>query len=178
MPKVNICAFDQECVQKFQHDIEHRCLPIHQKQRNKPYFRSPIFFLNNILPIFHPFNMPIIVLFCMCPHESLRIEILIPFSRSVGMFRIAHFLCAIASDSCLSIFIALCCVFAITCTSMDSHTSSSTTFSFPTFVCTIYASTDYCFVTLFSFDSSMNTGSTDVTLHPICYLVCKFFLLR
>jgi len=58
---------------KFQHDIKHQCLLIHLKQKNKPCFRSPIFFLSNILPIVHLLNMFIIIMFCLCPHESFRI---------------------------------------------------------------------------------------------------------
>jgi len=73
MPKVDIRALDEECVQKFQHYIEHQCFPPHQKQRNKPCFRSPIFFFNNILLILHPLYMFVIVLFCLCPHESFRV---------------------------------------------------------------------------------------------------------
>ncbi len=73
MPKINIYAFEQRCVQKFQHYITYRCLPIHQKQRNKPCFRSSIFFLSNILLVFHLLNMFIMIMFCMCPHESVRI---------------------------------------------------------------------------------------------------------
>ncbi len=57
----------------FQHYIKHRCSPIHQKQRNKPCFKSLVFFFINILPILHPLNMFIIIMFCLCPHESVRI---------------------------------------------------------------------------------------------------------
>jgi hypothetical protein len=73
MPKVDICALDEECIQKSQHYIEHWCLPPHQKQRNKPCFRSSIFFLTNILPVFHSLYMFLIVLFRLCPHELLRV---------------------------------------------------------------------------------------------------------
>ncbi len=114
----------------------------------------------------------------VCVHMNhLGFEILIPFSISVGMCRITHLLCAIAFDSRLLIFVILHCAFVITCTSMDGRTSASTTFSFPVFVCTICASTYCCFATLSSFESSMNIGSTDVALHPICYLICQFLLL-
>jgi hypothetical protein len=71
MPKVDICPLDQECVQKFQHYIKHRCFP--QKQRKKPCFRSLVFFRNNILPILHPLYMFVIVLFHLCPHELLKV---------------------------------------------------------------------------------------------------------
>jgi hypothetical protein len=73
MPKINIYGFDKKCVKKFQHHIEHRCFPPPHKQRNKPYFKSLIFFLNNILLVLHPLYMFVIVLFCLCPHESLRV---------------------------------------------------------------------------------------------------------
>jgi hypothetical protein len=73
MPKVDICPLDKKCVQKFQHYIEHQCSPPHQKQRHKPCFRSLVFFYNNIILVLHPFYMFIIVLFHLCPHETLRI---------------------------------------------------------------------------------------------------------
>ncbi len=85
MPKVNICALDQKCVQKFQHHIKHQHSPIHHKQKNKLQFRSPIFSLNNILLLFHMFNMLIIILFCLCAHESVRIWNLNTFLQEVSL---------------------------------------------------------------------------------------------
>ncbi len=79
MPKIDINALDKKCVQKFQHYIKHWRLPIQQKQRNKPCFRSLIFFLNNILPVLHQLNMLIIIVFCLCPHELVRIQNLSTF---------------------------------------------------------------------------------------------------
>ncbi len=73
MPKIYIYTLDQDCFHKFQHYIKHQCFPPHQKQRNKPCFRSPIFFRNNILPVLHPLYMFVIVMFCLCLHETLRI---------------------------------------------------------------------------------------------------------
>jgi len=109
--------------------------------------------------------------------NHLGFEILIPFSRSVAQSRIARLLFTIGFDSRLSISIALRCVFAITYTSMDGYTSTSTMFSFLASICIICASTNCCSTTLSSFDSSMNTSSIDVALHPTCYLVCQFLLL-
>ncbi len=88
----------------------------------------------------------------VCVHiNRSRFGILIPFSISVALSRIAHLLFATTSNSCLSISIALHCAFAIactyvacytsTCTSMDSCSSISTTFSSLASFCIVYAST-------------------------------------
>jgi hypothetical protein len=58
---------------KFQHYIEHQCVPFHQKQSNQPYFTSLVFLLNNILLVFHLLNMFVIILFRLCPHESFKV---------------------------------------------------------------------------------------------------------
>jgi len=106
-----------------------------------------------------------------------RFEILIPFSRSVALSKILHFLFITTSDSYFSISIALCCAFAITYTSMVYYTSTSTTFSSPTSFCTTCVSTKCCSTTLSSSDFSMNIGSTNVALGLVCYLAHQLFLL-
>ncbi len=148
MSKVNICAFDQECVQKFQHYIKHPCLPIHHKLRNKPCFRILVFFFNNILPTLHLVNMLIIIMFYLCPHESIRICILIPFSRNVALSRIAclFFVIVSASHLCISITLhfpftiaytsMVCCI--CTWTSVDGCISASITFSSLTFALYVF----------------------------------------
>jgi hypothetical protein len=73
MPKVNICAFDHECIKTFQRNNRFRCFPTHQKQCNQLCYRSLSFFLNNILPILHSLDMFVIILFCLCPHESFKV---------------------------------------------------------------------------------------------------------
>jgi hypothetical protein len=67
--------------------------------------------------------------------------ILMPISKGVNLFRIAHLLCTITSNSHLLISIALHCVSTITytfvdyytstCTSVDGYISAPTTFSSP-----------------------------------------------
>ncbi len=124
MPKIHICTMDQECLQKFQHYIKHWSLLLHKKQRNKPCFRSLVFFLSNILPILHPLNIFLIIMFCLHVHMNWSIsKILIPFSKSVVLSRIACLFFVTTFDSCLSNSIALRCAFAIICTSMDCCTS-------------------------------------------------------
>ncbi len=187
MPKVDICALDQECVQKFQHYIEHRCFPPHKKQRNKPYFRSLVFFLSNILPVLHPLTC--LSWFCfVCVHmNGLVSGILIPFSKIVALSRIARLLFTIASTSSCSISITICCASAIVCTSMVCYTFNCTSMdscfsfaimfsSFASF-CTICASTKCCSSTSSSFSSSMHTGSTNVAPSPICSLAHQRHLL-
>ncbi len=158
---------------------------IHQKQRNKPCFRSLIFFLNNILPILHPFNMLVIVLFHLCPHELLKVGILIPFSISVILSKTTHLLFVMAFDSCLSISLhcvsTIVCTFmdccTTTCTSMDGYTFTSMMLSSSTFVYTIYASTKCYSISLFSSNSWMNIGSTNVVIGHVCSLVREHLLL-
>jgi hypothetical protein len=95
MPKVHMCTLDQECFQKFQHYIKHWCLLIHEKQRNKPCCRSLVFFLGNILLVFHSFNMLIIILFCLHVHVNWsRSRILIHFSKSIALFKIVRIIFA------------------------------------------------------------------------------------
>ncbi len=47
--------------------------PIKNK-RNKPCFRSPIFFYINIILVLHPLYMFVIVPFRLCQHETFRIQ--------------------------------------------------------------------------------------------------------
>ncbi len=94
------------------------------------------------------------------------------------MSSITCFLFATASNSRLSIFVALCYAFAIsytsmacctsTCTSMDSCSSASIMFSSLVAFCIVYASTKCCSTSLSSSNSSMTTKSTNVTLNPVC----------
>ncbi len=126
--------------------------------------------------------MFVIVLFHLCPHESYRSRILIPFSKNVALSRIVHFLFATTFDSCLSISIALCCAFAITytfvvcytstCIFVDVCTSTSTMFSSLASFCITYASTKCSSTTLSSLDSSMNIKSTNVTIGPFDSFAC------
>ncbi len=64
-----------------------------------------------------------------------------------------------------------------TCTFVDSFTSTSTMFYSPTSLCTTYASTKCYSTILFSFDSSMNIGFTNVTLSFVCSLTHQCLLL-
>ncbi len=82
--------------------------------------------------------------------NRLGYGILIPFSRSVAMFRIVRLLFITAFDSRIPISIALHCASAITCTYVDCCTSTCTfvdicifasmMFSSPMFFYAIYAS--------------------------------------
>jgi hypothetical protein len=187
MPKVDICALDKKCVHKFQHYIGHWCFPPHHKQRNKPCFKSLVFFLINILLVLHPFYMFVIIFLVYVHMNRLGSEILIPFSISVVLSRIVHLLFTIASTSCCCISIGLWCVFTIVCafvvyctfnyTSMDRCSSFTTMFSSLGSFYTIYASTKCYSSTSSSFDSSMHTRSINVALGPICSLACQRCLL-
>ncbi len=187
MPKVDICAFDQKCVQKFQHYIKQQCLPFHQKQRNKPCFKSLVFFFNNIFPVLHLLNMLVIILFCLCPHELVKIWNFNTFLHKCNSIQDYTFFFAIAFDSHFSISIALHCASAIICTSMDYYTSictsmngctsASTTLSSPTSIYIVCASTKCYSTPSSSSNSSMNTGSTNVTFGLICSLACQLLLL-
>jgi hypothetical protein len=116
-----------------------------------------------------------------------RFQILIPFSKSVALFRIARFLFAITSNSHLSISIAFHCASVFACTSMDyytstcisvnSHTSTSTTLSSPTSFCVVYSSTKCYSTTLSSSNSSMNTRFVDVVHGPVYSFTCQLLLL-
>ncbi len=116
-----------------------------------------------------------------------RSRILIPFSRSVVVSMIARLLFATTSDSHLSIFIGLCCPFAITYTSMDYYTATytfvdgcifaPTMFSSLTSVCAIYASTKCYSTTLSSSNFSMNIGSTNVIPSLVYFLARQPLLL-
>jgi hypothetical protein len=86
MPKVDIYTFDQECVHKFQHYIRHWCVPFHKKQSNQPYFRSLVFFLNNILLVLHLFNMFVIILF----QRILRASQPFSYKHARPMFEVVH----------------------------------------------------------------------------------------
>ncbi len=81
---INICAFDKKCVQKFQHDFQHQCFPVHQIQIDKPFLRSPFLLFTHVLPILHPFNMFIIVLLCLYPHKLVRIQNANTFVQKYG----------------------------------------------------------------------------------------------
>jgi hypothetical protein len=101
--------------------------------------------------------------------------------------RITRLLFAIAFDSHFSISIAFRCVFAIICSSMDYYTSictsmngctsASITFFTPASIYIVCASTKNYSTPSFSFDSSMNTRSTNVTLGPIYSLARQLLLL-
>ncbi len=106
-----------------------------------------------------------------------RSRILIPFCRSVILSRIACLLFVTTFNSCLSISIAFHRTSTIVCTSVDCCISASTTFSSPTSICIIYASTKYYSIASSSSDSSMNTRSTNVVPGPVCYLTHQLLLL-
>ncbi len=102
--------------------------------------------------------------------------ILIPFSKSVTLPKIAHLLFTIASTSCYSISITRHCASAImctfvacytfNCTFVDSCSSFATTFfSFASFYI-ICASTKCYALASSSFDSLMHIKSTDVACEP------------
>ncbi len=100
-----------------------------QSIKNKgtsPCFKSLIFFLINILPILHPLNMLIIIMFFCVHMNRLGSRILIPFSKSVALSKIAHLLFATTFNSHLSISIAFCCAFAIAFIFVDCCTSTYT----------------------------------------------------
>ncbi len=115
------------------------------------------------------------------------IRILVPFPKSVALSNIARNLFATTFNSRLYISIALCYAFAIACTfvahctsictSMDNCSSTITTFSSLASFCTICASTKCCSTTSSFFDSSMNTGSTNVTPGLVYSLACQCHLL-
>ncbi len=187
MPKVNICALDQECVQKIQHYIGHRCLPIHHKQKNKPCFKSLVLFFNNILPILHPFNMFIIIVFCLCSLELVKIWNLNTF------FQKCSYVHDCVSSFCYSFHFtllhlhrpSLCfyhCLHLCGLLFSHLHLCGWMYFRFnnvflPSFVYTIYASTKCCSITSSSFVSSMNIVSIDVAHGPIYSFACQLFLL-
>jgi hypothetical protein len=99
----------------------------------------------------------------------------------------ASLLFVTTSNSHLLIFIAFRCVFAITytsvdyyastCTSMDSCTSVSMTFSSLVSFCAINVSTKCYSTSLSSFDYSINTESIDVALSLVYSLAHQCLLL-
>jgi len=157
------------------------------KTKDKPCFKSLVFFLINILPILHPLNMFIIIMFFNVHMNRLGSRILKPFFKSVALSKIAHLLFATTFNSHLSISIVFRCAFAIafifvdcctsTYTSMDGYTYVLTTFSSPTSICVIYVSTKCCSTTSSSSNFLMNTRSIDVAPGPICSLACQLLLL-
>jgi hypothetical protein len=119
-----------------------------------------------------------------------RVGVLIPFSRSVVLSRIACLLFTTTSTSRCHISITIhcastivytfvaCCTFNCTC--MDNCYYFTTTFPPLASFYIVCASTKCYSSTLVSFDSSMHTGSTDVTYglicsfaHQCCLLLCK-----
>jgi hypothetical protein len=90
-------------------------------------------------------------------------------------------------DSCSSISITLCCTSTITCTFVSCCTSTCTsmdnccfvaiTFSSLASFYIIYASTKCCSTTSSFFDSSMNTGSTNVAPGHVCFFAHQHRLL-
>jgi uncharacterized membrane protein len=111
--------------------------------------------------------------------------ILVPFSKSVALSNIVHLLIATTFDFHCSI--ALCCASTITCTFVSCYTSTCTfvdnycsatiTFSFRASFYIVYASTNCCSTTSSFSNSSMNIGSTNVTLGPICFFAHQHRLL-
>ncbi len=91
----------------------------------------------------------------------------------------------VASNSCLSISIALCYAFAISCTFVayftstytfvDNYSYASITFSSLTSLCIVYAFTKCCSIDLSSSKFLMNIKSIDVTFDPICSCTPTFF---
>ncbi len=106
--------------------------------------------------------------------KCLGSGILIPFSRSVALSKIAHLLFATTSTSCYSISINLHCVSALVytsvvcctfnCTSMNSCSSFGTTFSSLASFYTICVITKQCSSASSSSTSSMHIGSIDELL--------------
>jgi hypothetical protein len=114
-------------------------------------------------------------------------RILIPFSRSVALSRIACPFFAIAFVSHYYISITFRCASAIiytfvTCytfnyTYVDSCSSFTKTFSSLASFYIVYASMKCCSSALSSFDPSMHTGSIDVVHGPIYSLTHQHDLL-
>ncbi len=114
-----------------------------------------------------------------------RFEILIPFSKSVVLSKIACLLFMTISNSHLSISITLCCASTIictyvdcctsTCTSVDGYTSASTMFSSLASICEVCVSTKCCSTSLSSSNSSMNIGSINVVSGFVCSLTQQLF---
>ncbi len=181
-----MCPWSRMC-SKISTCIKHRCLPVHQKQRNKPCFRSLVFFLNNILPILHLLNMFIMVSFHLCPHESLKIQNFYAFIQKCNISKITHLLFIIVSNSRLLISITLRRAYAIPytyvdcCTStytfVDGYTFAPMTFSSLTPFYVVRASTKCCSTILSSLNFSMNTISTHVALSQVCSFTCQCLLL-
>jgi hypothetical protein len=131
--------------------------------------------------------MLIIICFIWVHMNHSRSKILVPFSISVALSKIAHLLFATAFDSHLLISIALHCAFAITCTFVDYCTSTctfidsctSTSMTFSSFVSfyVVCSYTKCCSIASSSFDSSMNIGSIDVILGHVCFLTHQLLLL-
>jgi NAD-dependent oxidoreductase involved in siderophore biosynthesis len=94
---------------------------------------------------------------------------------------------ATTSNSHYSISIALCRASTITYTFESCHTSTctfvdsccfvATTFSSLAFLCIVYTSIKCCSTTSSSFNSSMNTRSTNVAPSPIYFFTCQHRLL-
>ncbi len=116
-----------------------------------------------------------------------RFGILIPFSKSVILSNITNLFLATASNSHHSISIALCRASTITytfvlcrtsiCTFVDNCCFDAIMLSSLASFCTIYASIKCCSTTLSSFNSSMNTRSTNVT-PSLVYFFTSFIVAQ
>jgi hypothetical protein len=113
--------------------------------------------------------------------------ILIPFSKSVALSKIARLLFATTFASHYSISIRLryaftivytyvaCCTFI--CIFVNSCSFYITTFSSLASIYTICASTKWCSSTSSSSDSSMHIGFIDVVFGPVFFFACQHCLL-
>ncbi len=139
-------------------------------------FRSPFFFLTNVLLILHPFNMFIIVLFHPYPQKLVRIWITNTFIYKCSCVHdcASSLLCNLGSLTLISI--ALGCAFVNVYTSMDGCTFSMT-FSSLASVYSNCASTNCCSTISSSSNFSMNTRSSKIALGHACSLAHQLFMM-
>jgi len=122
---------------------------------------SPFFLFIDFFPIFFPLNMFIIILLHLYPHKY-KIWNVNAFVQSIVLsMMVVHLLAFVAPSAVMLISITLGCTFVCGYTP-TSNTSSSTSFY-------VTCSSTYHYSTpLFSFDSSMYTGSIGVA-HGLSY---------
>ncbi len=100
-----------------------------------------------------------------------------PLSRSMVLsIMVAHLFASIALGAFILICIAFHCTFVNVYTFVDGCTLTLVMSSSLVPFCVICASTNCCSTTLFSFDFSMYTKSTDVALGLVCSLALQPFL--
>jgi len=130
--------------------------------------------------------MFVIVLFHLCPHESLRVWNFNTFLQKCSfvqdctssfLYRFHFTLLYLHHPSlCFCHCLHLMACYTFKCTFVDNYSPFVTMSSSPVSFCIVYASTKCCSSTLSSTDSLMHIGSTNVAPSLVCSLPCQHCL--